>query len=104
MRVSRVEKHIIKKSSKFYKTIDELCWKSKNMYNYGNYIIRQEFVKTSKEKESGLRETANWIRYGNLFEIVKDSEPYKDLGSNVGQASWQTLHIFGLSEVIIWLR
>lgn len=91
MKVSRVEKHKIKKSNKFYKTIDELCWKSKNMYNYGNYIIRQEFIETSKEKESGLRETANWIRYNNLFHIVKNSEPYKELGNNVGQATLRKL-------------
>lgn len=91
MKTSRVEKHRVKKSNKFYKTIDELCWKSKNMYNYGNYIIRQEFIETSKEKDNGLRKNANWIRYGNLFELVKNSEPYKDLGSNVAQATLRKL-------------
>ncbi len=50
---TRVEKHIIKKNNKFYKIIDDLCWKSKNMYNYGNYIVRQEFIKTSKENDEG---------------------------------------------------
>ena len=40
MKVSRVEQHRIKKNNKFFDVIDDLCWKSKNMYNYGNYIIR----------------------------------------------------------------
>lgn len=91
MKVNRVEQHRIKKSHKFFPIIDDLCWKSKNMYNYGNYIVRQEFVKTSKEKEEGLRETAIWIQYNKLFDMVKDSEPYKELGSNVGQATLRKL-------------
>lgn len=91
MKVNRVEQHRIKKSYKFFSIIDDLCWKSKNMYNYGNYIVRQEFVKTSKEKEEGLRETAIWIQYNKLFDMVKDSEPYKELGSNVGQATLRKL-------------
>ena len=91
MKVNRVEQHRIKKNHKFFTIIDDLCLKSKNMYNYGNYIIRQEFIETSKEKEQGLRESANWIRYNTLFSMVKCSEPYKDLGSNVGQATLRKL-------------
>lgn len=91
MKVNRVEQHRIKKNHKLFPIIDDLCWKSKNMYNYGNYIVRQEFIETSKEKEQGLRDNAVWIRYNKLFDIVKDSEPYKDLGSNVGQATLRKL-------------
>ena len=91
MKTNRVEQHRIKKSHKFFPIIDDLCWKSKNMYNYGNYIVRQEFIETSKEKEQGLRESANWIQYNKLFDMVKDSEPYKELGSNVGQATLRKL-------------
>ena len=91
MKTNRVEQHRIKKNHKFFHIIDDLCWKSKNMYNYGNYIVRQEFIETSKEKEQGLRETANWIQYNKLFDMVKDSEPYRELGSNVGQAALRKL-------------
>ena len=91
MKTNRVEQHRIKKNHKFFHIIDDLCWKSKNMYNYGNYIVRQEFIETSKEKEQGLRESANWIQYNKLFDMVKDSEPYKELGSNVGQATLRKL-------------
>ena len=91
MKTNRVEQHRIKKNHKFFHIIDDLCWKSKNMYNYGNYIVRQEFIETSKEKEQGLRESANWIQYNKLFDMVKDSEPYQELGSNVGQATLRKL-------------
>ena len=79
IKANRVEQHFIKKSNKNYKLIDELCYKSKNIYNYANYIVRQEFINNNR-----------WIRYGKLAEITKTSESYKDLGSNVGQ---QTLRI-----------
>lgn len=89
---NRVEKHRIKRNNKFYEIIDGLCFKSKNMYNYGNYIVRQEFINTSKEKEAGLRKNAIWIKYNELFHMVKESEPYKELGSNIGQATLRKLN------------
>ena len=30
---TRVEKHIIKPNNKYYKILDEYCFKSKNLYN-----------------------------------------------------------------------
>lgn len=96
-KVSRVEQHRIKKSKKnnkddkLFKIIDDLCWKSKNLYNYGNYIIRQEFIETSKQKEQGLIEDARWIQYNELFQLCKESDCYKCIGSNVGQATLRKL-------------
>ena len=80
MKVQRTEQHIIKSGSDFGKLVDEYCYKSKNLYNYANYIIRQEFVDNGK-----------WIRYNDLFHMVKDSEPYKDIGSNTGQGTLRIL-------------
>ena len=97
MKVSRVEQHRIKKSKKnnkddkLFKIIDDLCWKSKNLYNYGNYIIRQDFIETSKQKEQGLIEDAHWIQYNELFQLCKESDCYKCIGSNVGQATLRKL-------------
>jgi putative transposase len=42
--MKKVERHIIK----WNKQMDELCFKSKNLYNYVNYLIRQEYVKNKK--------------------------------------------------------
>lgn len=60
--------------------IDDLCYKSKNIYNDANYIIKQEF------KRSGM-----WVRYNQLFHIVKELDSYKVVGSNVGQATLRVL-------------
>ena len=79
MKVNRVEQHVIKKSNSVWKLIDTYSFKSKNLYNFANYIIRQEFINNGKR-----------IKYNELFTLCKDSEPYKDIGSNVGQ---QTLRI-----------
>ena len=39
-----VERHIIQKNHRFYPEIDRLCLLSKNLYNYGNYLVRQSFI------------------------------------------------------------
>ncbi len=80
IKVQRTEQHKIKMNSPFGLFIDEYCFKSKNLYNYANYIIRQEFINNG-----------NWIQYNKLFELVKDSEPYKDIGSNTGQGTLRIL-------------
>ena len=48
MKTNRTEQQIISKQHPLWKTIDDMCFKSKNLYNYANYIIRQEFVTTGK--------------------------------------------------------
>ena len=42
--MQRVERHIIIGN----KNLDELCFLSKNLYNYANYLIRQEFTQSNK--------------------------------------------------------
>lgn len=80
IKARRTEQHNIKYGSDFHKYIDECCFKSKNLYNYANYIIRQEFINNG-----------NWIQYNQFFQLVKESEPYKDIGSNVGQGTLRIL-------------
>ena len=48
---SKVERHQISKNHELYSICDDLCFKSKNLYNYANYLIRQTFIITSKLKE-----------------------------------------------------
>ena len=47
LKSSRVLQININKNNAIYNIIDELCFKSKNIYNYANYIIRQIFIITS---------------------------------------------------------
>ncbi len=51
-----------------------LCYKSKNLYNLANYYIRQEFFYLE-----------DWLRYYDLWYILKDKEPYKKLPSQTAQ-------------------
>lgn len=73
----RVEQIHINRSHPIWRTIDENCFYSKNLYNYANYIVRQEFIATGK-----------WIRYNELAHTLRHSEPYIQLKS---QPSQQTL-------------
>jgi len=57
MLVNRILQYQINKSNKNYNIIDELCFKSKNIYNYGNYIIRQTFIITSKLDQNIILDT-----------------------------------------------
>ncbi len=39
-----VERHIIQNNHRFYAEIDRLCFLSKNLYNYANYLVRQSCI------------------------------------------------------------
>jgi putative transposase len=43
-----VEKHVIRQGTKEWVEVDELAFKSKNLYNRANYEIRQHFFKTNQ--------------------------------------------------------
>jgi putative transposase len=81
------ERHIIRKKHPFYKEIDSIAFLSKNLYNKANYIIRQEFISTSKEKEAGLREHANYLNYNAIQKLLQDSKDvdYYALPTKVSQ-------------------
>lgn len=42
MIANRVEQQIIRRTHPLWGVIDEMCFNAKNLYNYANYIIRQE--------------------------------------------------------------
>ena len=80
MKLTRVERHIINKNHIMWCQLDGLCFKSKNLYNYANYIMRQSFV-----NNEGI------IKYNDLTKELKYSEPFKDLGSNSSQHTLKML-------------
>lgn len=81
-KATRVEKHRINKDHKMYSIIDDYCFKSKNLYNFSNYVIRQEFIKNNK-----------YISYNEMAKTMKHEEPFKDIGSNSGQHTLKMLHL-----------
>lgn len=80
MKVTRVDRHIINNKHPCYKTIQAYCIRSKNLYNYANYIIRQEFINNGK-----------YLNYYDMQRNLKDSEPYKELMSQASQCTLQVL-------------
>lgn len=47
---------------------------SKNLYNKANYIVRQEFIQTSKLKQEGKLQTAKYLNYYDINRILIDSK------------------------------
>ena len=61
----------------------EFCYKSKNLYNHANYIIRQEFIFNHK-----------WIRYDELNTLLKVDTEYPDYKEMpTAQSAQQTLKL-----------
>ena len=87
---TRVQQIRITQSNEYWKQIDELSFQVKNLYNAANYIIRQEFITTSKEKEEGLRDKGDYINYYKLDPMMHEYDEYKRVGASIAQ---QTLRL-----------
>ena len=68
------ERHIIKSTEHRFAEIDELAFKSKNLYNAANYVIRQSF-------------TYGWgyINYNEMNRLMKSHQAYKAMPAKVSQ-------------------
>ena len=64
MKVQRVERHIITKESEDYGLLDNLCFDSKNLYNYVTYILRQAFI----GNHEAIPEFADLIKEGKFID------------------------------------
>jgi putative transposase len=68
------ERHIIKSTENRFVEIDGLAFKSKNLYNAANYVIRQSFV-------------YGWgyLNYNKMAQLMKSHPAYKALPAKVSQ-------------------
>jgi putative transposase len=68
------ERHIIKSTENRFAPLDELAFKSKNLYNAANYVIRQNFV-------------YGWgyLNYNKMAQLMKSHPAYKALPAKVSQ-------------------
>ena len=80
MKINRVEQTQINKNHPIWSVIDQYSYYSKNLYNYANYIIRQEFIKTG-----------NYIKYHDIDKLLHHEQPYKQLMSQASQCTLQML-------------
>ena len=78
--VARTESHVIKRGDALWNTVDMNCFYSKNLYNLGNYMIRQEFLNNWR-----------WIRYKELDKLMQETDAYKELKSQPSQCVLQVL-------------
>ncbi|MGD1712391.1 RNA-guided endonuclease InsQ/TnpB family protein [Dapis sp. BLCC M172] len=69
-----VEKHIIQNNHRFYAEIDRLCFLSKNLYNYANYLVRQSWI---FEKTN--------ISYYDLQKTLSTQVDYQAMPAKVSQ-------------------
>ena len=61
----------------------EFCHRSKNLYNHGNFLIRQTFIDDGK-----------WLRYGEVDRLLKADIEYPDYREMpTAQTAQQTLRI-----------
>ena len=68
----QVERHIVKQSNPLWKQLDELCFLSKNLYNYANYLVRQSFIFDQV-----------YLGFNQVYHQVKDTVDYKALPRKV---------------------
>ena len=83
-----VEKHIIRKSNEMYNFIDEYAFKVKNLYNYTNFIIREEFIRTSKN--DSVKTTIP--REYDLSKILSKEDVYSNLMAKTSQQTIKLLY------------
>ena len=70
----QVERHIVKETSPLWKQIDHLCFLSKNLYNYANYLIRQSFIFEQV-----------YLGFNQVYHLVKSKPDYQALPRKVSQ-------------------
>ena len=79
MILRRVERHIIDRQNKWFKILREKCFLAKNVYNHGNYLIRQEFFNSGK-----------YLGYSKVEKLMHDDMEFPDywnLGLQVNKYS-----------------
>ena len=69
-----VERHIIQPTHRFYPEIDRLCFLSKNLYNYANYLVRQSLIFEN-----------TYLHYYDLQKTLSTQVDYQAMPAKVSQ-------------------
>ena len=80
--MKQVEIHHIKRGERHFEEIDELCFKSKNLFNFALYTVRQHFFETGK-----------YLNYYSVDKILKETDQpdYRGLPIKVSQQTLKGL-------------
>ena len=87
MVIRRVERHVFDRQHEWYKMLAEKCLLARNVYNHGNYLIRQEFFKTGKylcyeQVEKFLHDDLDYPDYWKLGLANSSQQILKTLDKN----------------------
>ena len=80
MIVKRAEIHVVKKSSVLFTFCDDTCFKSKNLYNHANFLIRQSLFHLDE-----------MLWYDDVYYQVKRLETYRVLPAQTAQQTLKVL-------------
>lgn len=76
-----VEKHIISRTHWLYPQLDNLCFISKKLFNYANYLIRQQFISYEE-----------YLNYYQVEKLCQGTPDYVALPAKVSQQTLLRLH------------
>ena len=76
-----IEQHLIKKNHKFFKELDEISFRSKNLYNQALFKVRQYYF-----------ENKNYLTYENISKTLAQ-ESQVDFRNLPAKVSQQTLKL-----------
>ncbi|MBA2878600.1 hypothetical protein HNR63_001670 [Anoxybacillus kamchatkensis] len=83
MMVNRVERHMICAAHPYYPMLDEYCFRSKNLYNFANYQVRQTFF-----------QYGTYLSYNELDKLLKTEGMDADYRAMpMAQSAQQTLRM-----------
>lgn len=103
--LTRTEQHQVRKGDPAYAALDHVCFASKNLYNAGNYEIRQRFFAAQEARDAVFEKNRtrppsrklkypkpNYLGYFELDKLLRNHEAYSVLPAKVAQ---QTLKLLG---------
>lgn len=95
-----VERHLIKPNNELYKTLDDLTFKAKNLYNHGLYLYRQSYFEYKKNPENPILPWADIDKrlrlQGNKDVRALPSKVANAVLKNLGEAItsyWKLVHL-----------
>lgn len=89
------ERHLIKPNHELYKTLDDLTFKAKNLYNYGLYLYRQSYFEHQKNPEAPV------LSWGDIDKNLR-TQGHKDIRALPSKVANAVLKNLGESISSFW--
>lgn len=85
----RIERHVVKRKSKYGEILNHFSHLTNNLYNHANFIVRQNFFNNLNEKGK-----SKYLSFYQMNKIVRrmDEENYQQLPKQTAQQTLKVLH------------